>query len=168
MKKAIHFISFLLLLFISLSVTSCYPPSNQNSYNRKVYREDPRVQWRNLYGSTLEEAANQMTSGIIEMISPISGKGGQYTVYYENIYYNKYTNSVSADVLLRWQARDVLSGVGYGECQLLGNLQVFLPLHAKHNTTAEFKVKQWNEHLIQVSSKRKLNQLKKGVEITLQ
>lgn len=108
-----------------------------------------------------------MTDALLEMISPQSGRNPNAVVDFEDIYFNEKENLVGANVLLTWEARDILSGVSYGECKVTGTLYVSMPLRGMDNTTAVLKNIRYNDHLSRVSTSKNLKILRDGIRITV-
>ena len=124
-------------------------------------------QLRRTYRGQLEAAASQMTQKLMRDISPQSGKEARYVLDLESIHYDEETNMVSSKVLLIWQAREFMANISYGECQVSGTLQVYMPIRTIDSTKAILRVDKYNEHLKKVSMEKDRAKLNRGIVIVL-
>lgn len=164
MKKFI-----LTLLLPLLLLSSCGIQSARKSYSvdpMAQYRQQ-QIEWRRVYRGSLEMATASMLKHLMKEISPMSGRDPRYAVHLDNIHYDEQENVVQAEVELNWQARDLLSGVRYGTCVINGVLSLYLPTRAIDQTKAHLSNVQYNKQLKDVSKRKHLEMLQRGVTINL-
>lgn len=158
----------LFFLFCAWSMTfmlqGCMAQNHHGSMSNsnRSYRQKQRLKAQ--YGVLLNNYAEMTLIKINAIISPQSGKDLQYEVDLDNISV-PYDNVLSVDVRFDWSARNWPS-VPYGTCTMVGTLYLYLPSSKIDMTKSKFFPNDYNQHLIDVSSKSQLKKILNGVVVT--
>ncbi len=153
-------------VFVLKCCYSCTTPTRhrQLTAEEKAYKE--RMEIKRRYGHQIENAAELMAVKVQELIAPQSGKEVRYSVFYDDLTYDRRNHRVRVYSKFSFLARDFLSGVSYGTCQIAGVLDVYLPVRSIDGTRANFFWKERNQHIIDVSKRRHWDTLDKGLSIS--
>lgn len=120
-----------------------------------------------LQGEQVRGIAQKTGKELVQLISPMSGSDLKFEFDLTSVIYDSKENVISVRVTYTWQARDFLSGVPYGECQLSGLLTVYPPIRSIDGLQAKFYYDERNWHLRRVSNEAYLSKLVNGYRVEM-
>lgn len=100
----------------------------------------------------LSTAAEMLVYTYMKKLSPQSGQKPRSQVLSTKAEGRDAGRCVSSNVILQWEARDFLSGVPYGTCEVTGGLKVYPPLRSVDKWKAVFEMHSKNDHAARVTS----------------
>lgn len=120
-----------------------------------------------LQGEQVRGIAQKTGKELVQLISPMSGSDMKFEFDLTSVIYDSKENVISVRVIYTWQARDLFSGVPYGECQMSGLLTVYPPIRSIDGLQAKFYYDERNWHLRRVSNEAYLNKLVNGYRVEM-
>lgn len=120
-----------------------------------------------LQGEQVRSIAQKTGKELVQLISPMSGSGLKFEFDSTSVIYDSKENVISVRVTYTWQARDLFSGVPYGECQMSGLLTVYPPIRSIDGLQAKFYYDERNWHLRRVSNEAYLSKLVNGYRVEM-
>lgn len=100
----------------------------------------------------LMKAAQSFAEHFQKTIAPQSGKDATYHLNPSMVINNQSEQEIESPVTLEWLARDILSGVPYGRCQVSGVIKLYPPIRQSDPWRVEFRLSDKNTHADKVSS----------------
>lgn len=100
----------------------------------------------------LMKAAQSFAEHFQKTIAPQSGKDATYHLNPSMVINNQSEQEIESTVTLEWLARDILSGVPYGRCQVSGVIKLYPPIRQSDPWRVEFRLSDKNTHADKVSS----------------
>ncbi len=143
----------LLLVLVSLSVSL----SNTLCAQRVLI---------DFYRSDIKRATSKMLSEVKDIVAPWTGKSAEYTIDYDTFSYDEQNNKIEVYVHYSFLARNILLGLSYGECQIAGKLELYLPIRRIDNSKVFFYWKERNKHIRLIASEKAWRKLNDGLVIT--
>ncbi len=106
------------------------------------------------YHSDIKRATSKMLSEVKDIVAPFTGKSAEYVIDYDTFSYDEQDNKIEVYVHYSFLARNILLGLSYGECQIAGKIELYLPIRAIDNTKVFFYWKERNKHIRLIASER--------------